>query len=602
MPTGYASEGKTYSRKLGRWLPKLKEKVFDYLLQTKTGVFLLINFFRWYPDYYADINRSPNAKYKLEIPQRLMMRVMIRYKNVYITGVRGLTKTYSIILTKMIEGVLYPGVVSRYSAPAQKQAAQLAATAFHQIERDYPAIANMWRVCNDREGMFKIRTNYGSELTMYAPRGDNSHCVVGEECGQEGKDAFPINDFINDVYPAVREVRMINQKPDKIYIQNKHTHIGNACSKTNQAFTTLRYSCLKDMASDNPYEGYILDIPWETALLGNLRNIEYFKTLKRTLSPEDWLRECCARYIGNGQNPLIPDEVLSRSRKNMIMEDCHSGNENAIYIIAHDVSYAGGSKNAQCADVVLKLTKYKSLKKRDKYRKQVVWLNGYPPPPTAYEQAQIVKKLWAKYSMQGGQPTYIVVDSWQYGTEVVAELMKPCNDGLPPLSCCVPSNFNDIAQPNAIPVIYPLKAGTTGTKDEEGAMIQYAQAEFSNGYVELLTGAKIEGLEAYKDYHGIKDDFADRQLKLPYDKTEELCYQIANLETQTSGFTLKEKRKSKVIQRDLWSALKYALRYAALLEEKLRRENYVVKEEPKLTMPLIRKDTARAAVLRTRSI
>lgn len=600
MPTGYAGEGKTYSRKLGRWLPKQKEQVFDYLSQNNTGVFLTINFFRWYPDYYADINRSPTAKYKLEVPQRQMMRVMIRYKNTYITGVRGLTKTYCVLLTKMIEGVLYPGIVSRYTAPAQKQAAQLAATAFHQIEQDYPAIANMWRVCNDREGMFRIRTNYGSEFTMYAPRGDNSHCVVGEECGQEGKDAFPINDFINDVYPAVREVRMINQKPDKIYIQNKHTHIGNACARTNQAFTTLRYSCLKDMASKNPYEGYVLDIPWETALLGNLRNIEYFKTLKRTLTPEDWLRECCARYTGNGQNPLIPDEVLSRSRKNMIMENCHCGDEEAIYVIAHDVSYAGGSKNAQCADVVLKLTKYKAIKKRDKYRKQVVWLNSYAPPTTAYEQAQIVKKLWAKYTIPEGQPTYIVIDSWQYGAEVVTELMKPCDDGLPPLCCSIQSPFNAIAQAGALPVIYPLKAGSKGVKDEEGAMIQYAQTEFSNGFVELLTAAKLEGLEAYKNYHGIKDDFSDRQFKLPYDKTEELCYQIANLETQTSGFTLKERRKSKAIQRDIWSALKYALRYAAILEEQMRKEKYIVKEEPKPIMPIVRHNSPRAAILRDR--
>lgn len=600
MPSGYANQGKTYSKKLGRWIPKVKRRAFDYLAQSKTGIFLLINFFRWYPDYFADVMRSPNAKYKLEVPQRMMMRVMIRYKNTYITGVRGLTKTYCIILTKMIEGVLYPGVVTRYTAPAQKQSAKLAATAFHAIENDYPAIATMWRVCNDTNGMFRIATNYGSEFTMYAPRGDNSNCVVGEECGQEGKEAFPIDTFLNDIYPAVREVRMINKKIDPIYVQNKHTHIGNACSRTNPAFTTLRYSCLKDMASDKPYEGYVLDIPWETALLGNLRNIEYFKTLKRTLTPEDWLRECCARYTGNGQNPLIPDDVLSRSRKNMIMEDCHCGDENAIYIIGHDVSYAGGNRNAQCADVVLKLTKYNGRKNRDKYRKQVVWLNSYPPPPTAYEQAQIVRDLWAKYSIENGKTSYIVIDSWQYGSEVVSELMKPWNDGLPSLCCTIPCNFNEIAQQGALPVVYPLKAGTRGVRDEDGAMIQYAQTEFLNGYVELLTAAKIEGMEAYKDFHSIKDDFSDRQFKLPYDKTEELCYQIANLETQTSGLTYKEKRKSVAIQRDLWSALKYVLRYAFILEEQLVKERYTPKEEPKPIMPIIRHDSPRAAILRSR--
>ena len=86
MPTGYAGEGKRYSKKLGRWLKAEKEKTFDYDTVNRDSASLLISFFRWYPDYLADMLRSPNARYRLEFPQRIMMRVIARYRNVYITG------------------------------------------------------------------------------------------------------------------------------------------------------------------------------------------------------------------------------------------------------------------------------------------------------------------------------------------------------------------------------------------------------------------------------------------------------------------------------------------------------------------------------------
>lgn len=578
MPTGYAGGGKTFSKKLGRWVNKDTTKTFDYDEECSDAVAFLISFFRWYPDYLADVFRDPNAQYKLELPQRMMMRIFVRYRNTYITGVRGLTKTFILLLTKMIEGVLWPGKKIRYVAPNQKQAAALATKAFHEIEKSYPMLTEMWSIKNDRSDMFRITTMHGSEFTMYAPRGDTADECCGEECGQEGENAFPIDQFLSDIYPIVRGERQVNQRIDPNCINEKHTHIGNACSRQNKAYTELRQRCLKDMLFDkNKYEGYAIDISWITALLSGIRGINYFKDLKKTLSPEAWQRECCARYTGLGDNPLIDDETLAKSKQLMVMEDKHCGDPDAVYVVSHDVSYAGGNRNAECADIVLKLTPYGTVHKRDKYRKQVVYADSYPPPPTSYLQAQRLRELWRRYTMEGGNATYIVVDSWQYGQEVCEELIKPTTDGSPNLCCVNHMKFTEIEQPNALPVIYPLKAGTRGVTDSDGEMIQYAQVEFQQGNVELLTGNILDGIESYKNFHRIKDNFADRKIKLPYDKTELLCQQIANLKAEVSGVTFKEKRKSMAIQRDLWSALKYALRMAQLLEADLKKEQYRAK-------------------------
>jgi hypothetical protein len=56
------------------------------------------------------------------------------------------------------------------------------------------------------------------------------------------------------------------------------------------------------------------------------------------------------------------------------------------------------------------------------------------------------------------------------------------------------------------------------------------------------------------------------KISQPYKKTNELVGQIQNLREEPSGAGIKEKRISQHIQRDSWSALKYALRFAQILE------------------------------------
>lgn len=579
MPTGYAGEGKKFSRRLHRWVPRENKAAFDYDSVDIESAAFLISFFRAYPDYMLDVFRSPNAEYSLEFPQRVMIRLFARYRDVFITGCRGITKTYCLLASRMVHGILYPGEVMRYCAPNQKQAAALATQAFHQIEKDYPDIASQWQIRNDRTDMFRITTRYGSEFSMYAPRGSNASQCIGEEIAAEGADGFDMDTFEKDILPTVRTTRRVNQKLDVTHINLQHLYITNASSKLNRAFFVHRANALKAMLFGDKHDGFVLDLPWEVAVICNIRDIDYIKDQRNKLSTENFLREMCARYTGTNENPIVTDEVLVRSRKILAMEDAHCQDTKAIYIVSHDVSYEDGSKNAKCADVVLKLTRYKTTAKRDKYRKQVVYADSYPPPPTAYLQAQKVKSLWAKYCMDGGETTYLVVDAQAYGREVVEELMKPSHDGLPNLCCYNHIKYTELEQPGALAVIYPLKAGTVGTPDSESDMLSYAQVEFQQGNIELLTSSVADGIEQYKRRHGIKDNFADSRIGLPYRKTEELCAQIQNLIIETSGQRNKERRRSKSMQRDIWSALKYALRMAQLCEQALVKTNYRAKSD-----------------------
>ena len=97
-------------------------------------------------------------------------------------------------------------------------------------------------------------------------------------------------------------------------------------------------------------------------------------------------------------------------------------------------------------------------------------------------------------------------------------------------------------------------------------MVLNAELQFEHTNVQLLTGNLYEGVEAYKKYHRIKDDSMNYKISMPYKKTNELVGQIQNLREEPSGAGIKERRISQHIQRDSWSALKYGLRFAQILE------------------------------------
>jgi hypothetical protein len=122
---------------------------------------------------------------------------------------------------------------------------------------------------------------------------------------------------------------------------------------------------------------------------------------------------------------------------------------------------------------------------------------------------------------------------------------------------------------DAVPIMYAVQAtgaSVNGKHDSDAEMIRYAEIEFEQGNIRLLTGNVYEGVEAFKKAHNIRENELDGKIARPYQKTRELIGQIGNLRKVVSGFNTREERISKSINRDMWSALKYALRVVYLLE------------------------------------
>lgn len=561
--------GKTYSKSQHKWVDTDKERKQNYDAYNADACALLVSYWRWYPDKFLDLIESENSDYSLELIQRVNLRAFCRYQNVFVTGSRGTTKTYAVFLSDLVKGVLWPGIQQAYYGPSLKQTADICAKTWKQIEKNYPMLADMWNVVSMSSDRFVLETKFGSRISITAMRGDNIHCVTAEEAAQEETgQQFDYDQFEAVVTPAVRLLRMVGKKPDRNFPQNQFQYITSAGSQQNRAFEK-RLSAYKEMREGK--SAFAIDIPSAVSVVSGIRTISWLRKLKGDLTPDKYLREAESIWTGTSENPILKDLTLTQSKTLTMMEYSHCGNPKSIYVIGNDNSYRDGGNNAKCAYAVFRCDPKDGIE-AGTFDKKLVYVQDNPPPKEALEQARQLKAFWLRYTMKNAEPAYIAIDARAYGTSVIEFLHKDLQDGLPPL-CCMNHDYAELELPGALPVIYPIIATggfNEGVHDSDAAMIEYAEREWEHGNVQMLISNIQEGLKAYKLFHKIKTDEMDVAISYPYLKTRELCGQIGNLKKRMSGFGFTEERISKSIQRDMWSATKYALRVVKILEDRYK--------------------------------
>lgn len=553
----------------------------DYGGMTNEAGALLIAYWRLYPDRFLAVCRAKHPDFVLAPIQCVMLRAECRDEEVFITGGRGITKSYIGLLSRMVLGVLYPGIRLQYFGPSLKQTTAIISKTFREVAKNYPLLANEYSIRADSTERFTIMTKYGSQIDIDIMRGTNGHGVFAEEVAQqESGEAFDHEKFRSAVLPAIRVQRMVDGKTDYSFPNFQKCYVTSAGRQQNESYQ-YRRDIMKDMAEGK--RAFALDIPGEVAVLSGIRNISWYNDMKRKLTPEEWLREMCARWTGAAENPVIRDMTLTESKTVMLMENRHCGDPDVTYIVSNDVSYSDGARNAKVATVVLKCERQKEPHKRDRYLKSIVYAID-EDPREGMLQARRLKQRWYQFCLDGGNTTYLAIDARSYGQAVLEDLHKDLGDGLPPL-CCVDHSRADIELEGALPVIYPINAtggyGTNGyadNRDNDSDMLRYAEVEWEQRNVKMLTSNINDGVLAYKRAHRIKDDLNDPIIALPYIKCRELAGQIGNLRKKLSGTGFKEERISRSVQRDMWSATKYALRIAQRLEYQnlvngLNREN-----------------------------
>ena len=381
-----------YSRTKGKFYSgQDDETANDYHGYVNRAGELLLSYWRLYPDRLLALCEAEHPDYRLAPIQALMVRAECRNEECFITGGRGLTKSYTGLISRMLLGVLYPGVRLQYFGPTLKQTAQIISATFKAVTKNYPLLAEHWMVKNDSSERFTIETKYGSQIDVDLMRGTNGNAVFAEEVAQqESGEAFDHEKFRAAVLPAIRVQRTVDGVMDEMFPNFQKCYVTSAGRQQNESYE-YRRDILRDMAIGK--RAFALDIPGEVAVLNGIRNIGWYNDMKRKLTPEEWLREMCARWTGACENPVIRDSTLTESKQCMLMENRHCDDPNVTYIVSNDVSYADGARNAKVATVVLKLEQQPERHKRDRYLKTIVYALD-EDPREGLLQAKALNQRW----------------------------------------------------------------------------------------------------------------------------------------------------------------------------------------------------------------
>ena len=98
------------------------------------------NYFSVYPDVFLDLIKPENEEISLFFYQRLILRALMRYKEIYLCACRATSKTFLSILALFLQCVFMPGTKRFIVATFKVQAAKVAKEKILEIYQHWPIL------------------------------------------------------------------------------------------------------------------------------------------------------------------------------------------------------------------------------------------------------------------------------------------------------------------------------------------------------------------------------------------------------------------------------------------------------------------------------
>jgi hypothetical protein len=98
------------------------------------------DYFIAYPDLYIDLIKPENCTITFFFYERIILRALMRYKEVYITAPRAAAKSFLVIFGIFLQCAFLPGTKRFICAPAKTQAAKIAKEKLLEIFDNFPLL------------------------------------------------------------------------------------------------------------------------------------------------------------------------------------------------------------------------------------------------------------------------------------------------------------------------------------------------------------------------------------------------------------------------------------------------------------------------------
>lgn len=516
-----------------------------------------------YPDKFIDFIKPENCKIDLYFYQRVMLRILFRYKEVFFTFTRGTAKSFTQILALYLKCIMYPGTNLFICAPGKEQAAKISRENIEKIWEFYPLLFGEIKKPRFEKDYVILYFHNGSRLDVVqvenSSRGGRRNGGAVEEIVDPNMKKDTLNEVVIPMMANDRIAMCKGKDPNEPH--KFQFYVTTAGIRQSFAFEKMR-EILQAMVQGK--SAFCIGAGYELASMHGQLDIDFINELrlKPTFNPLSFAREYESIWTGSSDNSLVQVESLIKCRV-LTKPEVKATDKEAEYILAYDVARAEGKNRASCALVVIKI-----IPRNDgTYSKHLV--NIFSFEGTHFiEQARFLKKKVNEYKAR-----MLVIDANGVGKGLVDQLVLEMDEN-PPYSVINDERYDKFKTDNSIPMIYAVMSQSKEQKASDIHNVFVHAIEHQD--IKLLQTESQARTEKIKDEttKKVETEKSVREL-LPFTMTDLLVEEIMNLEHKNQGTQTKVEQISKSINKDKFSALEYGLWYIYTLE----RSNQVRKEQ-----------------------
>lgn len=518
------------------------------------------DFFTAYPDLFLDLIKPEGSSFTLFFYQRIVLRAIMRFKEVYVVACRAFSKSFLTIIAMFLQCVFIPGTKRFICAPAKNQSAQIAKEKIFEIYNNWPLLRReiVGGDITDTPG------NFGKDYVTLKFRNGSQFDVVGALDSQRGgrRNGGLIDEIRDHDEVALNEIvlpllNVSRRLPDNTVNDKEPNQQTVFCTSAGNKIS-FAYDKLIDVFENaiiDPRNSFVMGCDYRVPVLHGLIDKNYINKLKSSpaYNEESFAREYLSIWSGSSSDSWFNYDKLQKYRKIKNPETHFSNRVGAkqFYILSVDV----GRLNDQTVCCVFRVNTIQGKFIATLVNLFVLGRTAETKPFTV--QARDLKKIIQKFN-----PREVVIDTNGLGVGLGDEMIRSQldEDGtpLPPYGFVNDDEYKKVQPKDAICILYGIKANGPLNSQIHGN----AYSRLTGGKVRFLIKEQEAKSALLATKAGQKMTTEQRVKRLmPHEMTTKLFEEMANLRLRRAGASLDivlEQINSRY-PKDKYSAFAYGL-------------------------------------------
>ena len=546
----------------------------NYLEKNMEKIGNVMSIFSAYPDIYLDIIKPQDSSFTLFFYQRITLRALMRFKDVFGTAPRAFSKSFITILAMILQCIFIPGTKRFICAPNKTQAAQIAKEKIVEIYDRWPLLRKevLGGEISDTPG------NFGKDYVTLKFRNGSQFDVVGALDSQRGgrrhgglidevrdHDETPINEVVLPLLNVSRRLpdNTVNEKEPN----QQRIFMTSAGVKTSFAYDLLIDDFIDSII--HPKSTFVFGCDYRVPVIHGLLDKTYINKLKTSSSfkEESFAREYASLWSGSSEEAWFNFDKLAKYRKikNPETSAKFRANSNQFYLLSVDV----GRLNDQTVCCVFRV----NVSGEGKYFATLVnlyVLGRQAETKTFNRQVIELKRIIKKFN-----PLEVVIDTNGLGIgfadEMIREQVDEFGNIYEPLGFKNDDDFLKIQPKDAMCILYGIKANGPLNSKIHGN----AYTRINGGLVRFLIKEQEAKNALLSTKVGQKMTVKQRvQRLMPHEMTTKLFEEMANLRLRRTGVSLDIvlEQINPRYPKDKYSAFAYGLWRIKELEEEQNKK------------------------------